>query len=210
MWPANRDLPSLIHPMNDQNRQTLQFFDTLEALVRDRRLARLVLSNRRDPSTDLKSIIVTLVELRKGIRLNFIYRHETRDITQNYDPAEGLALIRQSMEQDFLNADLLAPGETTRYFISAGGKVKLRKGPNTLAPAVSLAHDRVRERIVAPEGNIYLRELGVLNAAFQVRPEMKDKYLQVTATSSWLARPSRNLNCRVPCTWWIWVRGKDT
>lgn len=161
------------------NRQFDQFLDRFGALTQERKLIRLVLSNRRDPASDLKSVTVTPIEIRKGYRLNFVFRHLTRDITQNFDPAEGGLRIRALLEKEFLNADLISPGESVRLLVSPSGKVKLRTGANSLATAASLSHDHRKERSVPQEGNRYLQELGVLDANFAVRPAMRDKYLQI-------------------------------
>ena len=165
--------------MKMTNRQFDQFLDRFGALTQERKLIRLVLSNRRAAASDLKSVTVTPIEIRKGYRLNFVFRHLTRDITQNFDPAEGSARIRELLENDFLNADLIAPGESVRLLVLPSGKVKLRTGSNNLAPAVSLSHDHKKERNVLQEGNRYLQELGVLDANFAVRPAMRDKFLQI-------------------------------
>jgi hypothetical protein len=43
----------------------------------------------------------------------------------------------------------------------------------------AFVHDRLKERIIPAHGNIYLKELGILNSNFEVRNEMNDKYLQI-------------------------------
>jgi hypothetical protein len=48
-----------------------------------------------------------------------------------------------------------------------------------LKPNASFSHDHQKERIIPTLKNIYLRELGVLNANFEVRMELNDKYLQI-------------------------------
>jgi hypothetical protein len=57
--------------------------------------------------------------------------------------------------------------------------VKIRTNRTSLKPVASFSHDRMKERIILPKDNIYLRELGILNSNFEVRNEMNDKYLQI-------------------------------
>ena len=162
-----------------ENRQLIIFFDKLQSGIRKKELIKLVISNQRDHTSDLKSIIVSIVEIKKGFRLNFVYRYKTRDITKNYDPDEAMILIKKSIEDDFLNADLFSNNETLRLLITGHGKVKIRSNRTVLKPAADFTHDHKKERIITTKNNIYLRELGVLNANFEVRAEMNDKYLQI-------------------------------
>ncbi len=162
-----------------ENRQIALFFDKVTSLISKKEFIKLVLSNQRDRASELKSIIITMVELKKGIRLNFVYRHKTKDITKNYDLEEAMVLVKKSLEADFYNADLFSDQETFRLLITGSGKVKIRSSQPLLKPASSLSHDHLKERIIATQNNIYLRELGILNANFEVRSEMNDKYLQI-------------------------------
>lgn len=162
-----------------ENRQITTFFDKLDQIINDKILIKLVLSNQRDHSSDLKSIIISIVEIKKGGRLNFVYRHKTKDITKNYDVDEALAIIKKALEVDFFNADLFSNHETFRLLVSSQGKVKIRSNQPALKPVAGFGHDRPKERIIAAKNNIYLRESGILNANFEVRHEMNDKYLQI-------------------------------
>ena len=162
-----------------ENRQLILFFDKLQSGIRKKELIKLVISNQRDNTSDLKSIIISIVEIRKGVRLNFVYRYKTNDITKNFDPDEAMILIKKSLEDDFLNADLFSKNETLRLLITGHGKVKMRSNQPLLKPAVDFTHDHKKERIIATKNNIYLRELGILNVNFEVRAEMNDKYLQI-------------------------------
>ena len=162
-----------------ENKQITLFLDKLHLLINDKTLIKLVLSNQRDRSSDLKSIIISIVELKKGARLNFVFRYKTKDITKNYEVTEALTVIKKSLEDDFFNADLFSASETLRLLISGAGKVKIRSDRPTLKPVASFGHDRVKDRIIATQNNIYLRELEVLNVGFEVRREMHDKYLQI-------------------------------
>ena len=162
-----------------ENKQIIAFFDNLQRVIKNKSLIKMVLSNQRNQASDLKSIIITLIEIKKGIRLNFVYRHKTNDVTKNFDVEEGVTLAVNAMEDDFFNADLFTTTESVRLLVNINGKVKIRSNTPALKPVVSLVHDRVKERVISTINNIYLRELGVLNSAFEVRKEMNDKYLQI-------------------------------
>jgi hypothetical protein len=162
-----------------ENKHLNLFFDKLTTIISKKELIKLVISNQRDHSSDLKSIIITIVEIKKGVRLNFVYRHKTKDIAKNYDAGEAMILIRNALENEFLNADVFSNNETFRLIVTDHGKVKIRSNQAIMKPVTSFSHDRLKERIIATQNNIYLRELGILNPDFEVRMEMNDKYLQI-------------------------------
>jgi SAM-dependent methyltransferase len=162
-----------------ENRLFKYFFEKLSHAVDGRELAKLVLGNQRDHASELKNIIVTIVEIKKGMRLNFVYRYKTRDITKNLSLEEAFPVIKKSLEEDFFNADMFSGGETIQMTIAGRGKVKIKTTGAVLKTPATFSHDHVKERIIATEQNIYLRELGILNADFEVRHEMSDKYQQI-------------------------------
>ncbi len=155
------------------------FFDKLASCIDEKVLIKLTISNQRSKSSDLQSIIVTLTNLKRGFRLNFVYRHTTRDITKNYEFDEGIGIIRKALTEDFFNADLFSNKEDIRLVSSPGGKIKLSIQKPTLQPVTEFHHDHIKSRLINTTGNIYLRELGIINANWEVRREMSDKFRQI-------------------------------
>ena len=162
-----------------QNDPAGVFFDKLSHCIDAKELIKLTLSSKRDKSSDLQSIIVTIASLKRGFRLNFVYRHTTRDITKNYEFDEGIGIIKTTLAQDFYNADLFSNKENVRLVTNPAGKVKISSQEPTLQPVTEFHHDRVKSRLIETAGNIYLRELGITNANWEVRREMSDKYRQI-------------------------------
>ena len=155
------------------------FFDKLTRIIDDKELIKLTISNQKDKSTDLTSIIITLARLKRGFRLNFVYRYTTKDITKNYEFDEGIGIIKKAMEQDYYNADLFSNHENIRLVSNPGGKVKISIQEPTLQPVTEFHHDRIKQRLINTVGNVYLRELGITNANWELRREMSDKYKQI-------------------------------
>jgi len=156
------------------------FIDKLKYFVSNNELIKLTLSNKRDKTSTLKSVVVTIAQLKRGYRLNFIYKHDTKDITKNYEYAEGIDLINKALDNDFYNADIYANTENISLIIYPNGKVLLKTSKPTLQPLTSFSHDKVKNRLINTVDNIYLRELGITNTNWEVRREMSDKYKQVS------------------------------
>jgi len=155
------------------------FFEKLQSIIENKELVKLQLTGKHDKLSDLKKIIVVAVELKKGYCLNFVYRHNTKDITKNFDIAEGIDLIAKAMENDFYNAELFSIKENVSLIIQPNGKAQLKTTEATLQAPTTFTHDRVKERLIDLKENVYLRELGITNANWEIRREMSDKYKQI-------------------------------
>ncbi|TVQ86890.1 MAG: SAM-dependent methyltransferase [Bacteroidetes bacterium] len=162
-----------------QQTHTETFLEKFSQAFQQKKLVKLTLSKPRDKKADLKNIIITPVNLKKGLLLNFVYRYSTRDITKNFDLEEASEKIWQAMEKDFLLADMYAAEENLKFMVSPSGKVKLKTHAVIAPVPVTFSHDRKKERLVEPENNIYLRELGVTNEKGEVKHDKKDKFLQI-------------------------------
>ena len=161
------------------NTQTEIFFDKLQSYIDNKELIKLSLTGKRDKLSDLKKLIITAVELKKGYCLNVVYRHNTRDITKNFEIAEGIELVAKALENDFVNAELISISTQLNLMVLPNGKVKLKTTENSAPAPLTLAHDNIKERLINTHGNIYLRELGITNVNWEVRREMSDKYKQI-------------------------------
>ncbi len=176
-----------------ENNQITIFLNKLAAIVSRGELVKLVIAKQRNPSSELKSMIISIVEIKAGKRLNFIYRYKTKDITKNLATEEALPVIRKSLEEEFLNAELFATGETVQLTTVGRGKVKIKTTKAMLKQPEAFVHDHVKERLIATEQNVYLRELGILNAGFELRREMSDKYHQINRYIELLSPAIREL-----------------
>ena len=103
--------------MNSKQQST--FFDRLKQFVEDKELIKLILSNKRDESSDLKNVIATIVNLKAGYRLNIVYRHNTKDITKNYPFEEGLEIILGMFTNNFLNGEIIANTENIKLTLAS-------------------------------------------------------------------------------------------
>ncbi len=158
---------------------TQLFFEKLKSFVDNKELVKLQLTGKRNQLSDLKKIIITAVEIKKGYCLNFVYRYNTMDITKNFDTQEGLDIIAKAMENDFYNAEMFAKNEHVSLIILPNGKAQIKTIQQTLQAQPTLTHDRVKERLIDTYNNIYLCELEITNANGEIRREMGDKFKQI-------------------------------
>ncbi|MFX0010936.1 MAG: SAM-dependent methyltransferase, partial [Candidatus Hermodarchaeota archaeon] len=161
------------------NQEFKIFFNAIETSLRKGEFVRLTLSNRKDDSYELIKLIVKLIQIRKGLKLSFIYRYEKNDIAKNFDFKEGISLIKDMLGNDFLNADLFTTIGDYQLRFSRKGKIKLQRLEPNFQKLPSLNHDRSKLKWIKLENNIYLKELGIINSNWQIKKNMHDKYRQI-------------------------------
>ncbi len=83
-----------------------KFITELEKSLANNTFVRLTLSNYKGEEAHLQKIVVRLIQTKKGLRLFFLYRYDTRDIAKNYDFQESIRLIRELLGKNFFNAHL--------------------------------------------------------------------------------------------------------
>jgi len=155
------------------------FIDKFHISIDEKKLIKLSLSGKRNKDSELKKIIVTAVDLKKGYCLNFVYRYNTKDITKNHEIVEGIEIIAEMLVNEFLIAELSTTTENIQLNFLPNGKAKLKIIDFKVQIKPDFTHDKNKKRLIIPNENIYLRELEVLNANFEIRREMSDKYKQI-------------------------------
>ena len=76
-------------------------------------LVKITLGGKRGKESDLKNLFVKPVLLKTGKKLSFVYRHDTRDITKNFDTKEALVIIEQHLKKIFIMRTCLQPTAIT-------------------------------------------------------------------------------------------------
>jgi hypothetical protein len=156
-----------------------QFIETLYDSLKNKQFVRLTLMNKRDKTSDLKIVSAKLIEIKDGIKLSFVYRYPTKDITKNYTFDEGIIIIAELLNTDFLQADLFTLENDYYLTINNKNVVSIKKKEATSKEMPQLSHDIEKKRLISTANNIYLKELGIVNADWQLKNSMQDKYRQI-------------------------------
>lgn len=156
-----------------------RFLALLRAALSDGTLTKLTLGKHRGADATLKNIFVRPVTLKAGPHLAFVYRHATRDITKNLQPAAALATLEPLIGGDFLDAHLFTAAQTAQLETQSDGSSRLHLKPAAgHAARVVGAHDRAKIRLISPDAP-WLRALGVTNDRGQPREGMAAKFRQI-------------------------------
>jgi len=161
-----------------------EFIAAFDRAVAARTLGSLVLSKRRQAAGDLESVRLRPVVLRGEAKLSFVYRHATRDITKNLDPAAArpavVALLDLAGAPSFAHATLLTDELELQLRISKTGKQSLvskRRAADAASPALP-SHDRPKARALPLELPFWV-DLGIADERHRLVPAMARKWKQI-------------------------------
>lgn len=156
------------------------FIQLIQPGIEKNELIKITLGNKRNKSAELKNIFIKPVLLQNAFKLSFVYRYPTKDITQNFNVEEGVALVKESLQKDFYNADLFTASNDFHLLINKNETAKIVSKQASLSKKTdSLAHDKQKARIIKADDNTYLKELGLVTAEGLVKKDMQDKYKQI-------------------------------
>ena len=178
--------------MNENNVQI--FIAFLNESIENNSFIKLALMNKRVKTNNLNTVTAKLVNLKDGVKLSFVYRYPTKDVTKNYSIFESSIIIQQMLETYFFQADLLTLTNDFYLTINKNNIASIkRKAPSNIEKP-NLTHDEIKNRIIIAENNIYLKELGVTTADWQVKTSMQDKFKQINKYVEIIDGILRNLN----------------
>jgi len=163
--------------MNSENFQ--KFLKYLSNSIENKGFVKLIISNKRNKTNDLNSITARIVEIKKSINLSFVYRYPTNDITKNYLPDESLVIIEKLLTEDFFQAELFTSEGDWYLNINKNNIAKLKVKSASVEELPPVGHDKIKNRVVQTENNVYLKELGILTAEGIVKINMQDKFRQI-------------------------------
>jgi SAM-dependent methyltransferase len=173
-----------------------QFAQRIAQALSQERCDRIVLANPAAALGDLQRIQARPVRLKGEPHLSVVFRHATKDITQNLPPDAAIAdvMVRCGLT-GFRNAHLFTTdGQEVQLAFSRKGKATLRVSgqvaslPKALAVSAEpseqvpkqtqQAHNRSKQRWIAQD-RPFLRALGVTDAQGQIVPAMSRKWKQI-------------------------------
>ena len=158
--------------------QVEKFLDELSASLADGTFVKMTLGNYKGADEHLQKILVRLVRTKKGTRLFFLYRSDTRDTAKNFDFDTGVALIGEALDTGFLSGHLFTTKNDLQLDIGKKGKSRLNIAKPTFKAAPPVEHDR-EKKMQVNEDSFYLKALGITDDAGRVRDKQQDKWRQI-------------------------------
>lgn len=151
----------------------------LNECIADATFVKLTLSNYRGSEQHLQRLSVRPVTTKKGSRVLFQYRFETRDVVKNYEIGESIELVRQMLASGFRNAHLFSTKFDVQLEIGKRN-ARLKIGKPTITTPPPLSHDKEKRTLIDPNA-FYLKALGIATDKGEIRASQQDKWRQINS-----------------------------
>ncbi|HEX9960764.1 MAG TPA: SAM-dependent methyltransferase, partial [Pyrinomonadaceae bacterium] len=155
-----------------------KFIGELARSLHEETFVKLTLGNYKGADAHLQKILVRLVETKRGTRLFFLFRYDTRDTAKNFDFTEGVAKVRECLGKDFFAGHLFTTENDFQIDIGKKEKSRLNTAKPTFKTKPSAAHDKEKQVLVDPN-SFYLNALGITSDKGEVRDKQHDKWKQI-------------------------------
>lgn len=139
---------------------------------------KMTLGNYKGADVHLQKVLLRLIETRKGKRLFFLYRYNTRDTAKNYDFTESEKILRAILGKDFFSGHLFTTASDFQLDIGNKGKSRLNVAKPTFKAKIPIDHNREKRKQISPD-NFYLRALGITTDHGEIRDKQQDKWKQI-------------------------------
>ncbi len=139
---------------------------------------KMTLGNYKGADEHLQKLLLRLIETRKGNRLFFLYRYDTRDTAKNHDFTEGVKVLRSVLGKDFFSGHLFTTENDYQIDVGRKGKSRLNIAKATFKTKPKLDHDREKKIQVNPNA-FYLKALGITTDRGEIRDKQHDKWKQI-------------------------------
>ncbi len=164
-----------------------KFIAEFKKSLQEETFVKMTLGNYKGTDEHLNKLLIRLIKTKKGIRLFFLYRYDTRDTVKNHSFNEGVAIVSKFLGEDFLSGHLFTVKNDFQLEIGKKGKSRLNTAKPTIKSPPAAVHDRKKERLVDPE-SFYLQVLGITDANGEVRDKQQDKWRQINKFIEILAK----------------------
>ncbi len=160
------------------NENVEKFIAEFAKSLHEETFVKMTLGNYKGQDEHLQKLLIRLITTRKGTRLFFLYRYDTRDTAKNHDFNESMSLLNDHLSNGFQSGHLFTTEHDWQLDVGKKGKSRLNVGKPTFRSKPSLEHDRKKKRYVNSQ-SFYLRALGITTDQGEVRDKQHDKWKQI-------------------------------
>lgn len=164
-----------------------KFINELSQALHDNVFVKLTLGNYKGSDEHLQKILVRPIKTKKGARLYFLYRSDTRDTAKNFDVKSGIDIIGKALGGEFFSGHLFTTEYDFQLEIGKKGRARLNIAKPTFKAVPQSAHNRKKQTLVDHD-SFYLKALGITDDTGRVRDQQQDKWRQINKFVEVIAR----------------------
>ena len=155
-----------------------KFIAELVRSLKEKTFVKMTLGNYRGSDPHLQKIHIRLIETKRGERLFFLYKFDTRDTAKNYEFETGVALAAEALDGQFFSGHFFTTQNDFQLDIGKKNKSRLNVAKPTFKTPPTLTHDRQKKEQIDPN-SFYLRALGITTDQGEIRSQQQDKWRQI-------------------------------
>ena len=160
-----------------QQENIKKFVAELEKSLQAETFVKMTLGNHKGADERLQKILIRLIAVKKGARLFFLYRFDTRDVAKNFEFAAGVRTIENLLGTEFFAAHLFTTEND--FQLDIGKKnARFNTGKPTFKSVPNQTHNREKQHLI-DQNAFYLQALGITNERGEVRDKQQDKWRQI-------------------------------
>ncbi len=156
-----------------------KFIESIKISIASKKFVKILVNTPKNKNNDLKKVVIRIVDIKNENKLSFLYNHQTKDITKNYNLEDACLQINSLLNTEFQNAILYTIENDIRLQISKKNKATITTNKPTFTKQIETEHNKQKKRFVSLENNKYLQSLGVATKNGDVVQNMQDKYKQI-------------------------------
>jgi SAM-dependent methyltransferase len=155
-----------------------KFVSEFTRSLAEEKFVKMTLGNYKGADAHLQKLLLRLIETRKGKRLFFLYRYDTRDTAKNYNFTESAKILGEILGKDFFSGHLFTTENDFQLDIGKKGKSRLNTAKPTFKGKMPLEHNREKSKQIDPN-SFYLKALGITSDHGEIRDKQHDKWKQI-------------------------------
>ena len=157
---------------------TEKFLSAIAKSLHEETFVKMTLGNYKGDDKHLQKLLLRLIKTKKGTRLFFLYRYDTRDTAKNYSYSDGVNRIRKILGKEFFSGHLFTTLNDFQLDIGKKGKSRLNQAKPTFKTKPAASHDNKKAYFV-DQNSFYLKALGICNDEGEIRKRQRDKWKQI-------------------------------
>ncbi len=154
-----------------------KFIEELEKSLAAGTFVKMTLGNYKGAEPHLQKIFIRMVDTKKGARLLFQYRYDTREVVKNLDRVEAVLAAKEYLGSGFRSGHLFTTASDFQLEIGKRNS-RLKAGKPTFSEQPSASHDREKRTLIDPNA-FYLKALGIATDTGEIRASQQDKWRQI-------------------------------
>ncbi len=155
-----------------------KFITELGESLKNGTFVKMTLGNYKGTDEHLQKVHIRPIQTKKGERLFFLYRYDTRDTAKNYDFDTSISLVDEMLEGQFYSGHLFTTEKDFQLDIGSKGRSRLNTSKPSFKAPPPKQHDREKKQQI-DQNAFYLSALGITTETGEVRAQQQDKWRQI-------------------------------